>query len=213
MHWGCLPAAAVSLLLRFRASTGVERQQMRWVVAGATGAVAALLLALAAFPGVSYLLPESFTHIVDLGMMLPPIAVGVAVLRYRLWDLDRLVSRTVTYALITGLFILPYLVVVPAAAHLAGNGGNLAVAAVTLAAAALFQPLRRRVQARVDRRFNRRRHDAERIVDAFGRRLRDDLAIGTLSGELLGVVDTIMQPADASLWLRPPVRPTPQGVP
>jgi hypothetical protein len=195
---------------------------MRWVAAGAAGAVGALLLALVAFPGLPGLLPESFTHVVDLGMMLPPIAVGVAVLRYRLWDLDRLVSRTVTYALVTGLLVVPYLVVVPAAAHLAGNGGNLAVAAVTLAVAAAFRPLRRRVQAKVDRRFNRRSpypaipdppHDAERIVDAFGRRLRNDLAIGNLSGELLGVVDTIMQHADASLWLRPPVRPTPQGVP
>ena len=135
----------------------------------------------------------------------------MAVLRYRLWDLDRLVSRTVTYALVTGLLVLPYLLVVPAARRLAAGTGSLGVAAATLAAAALFQPLRRRVQALVDRRFNRRRYDATRTLDRFAARLRDQVDLDALHGELLAVADQTMQPTQASLWLRPPAatRPSP----
>ena len=127
----------------------------------------------------------------------------MAVLRYRLWDLDRLVSRTVTYAAVTALLLIPYLLVLPAATRLAGGSGSLAVAAATLVAAAAFSPLRRRVQALVDRRFNRRRYDAARTVDAFAVRLRDQVDLGALHAELLAVVDQTMQPAHASLWLRP----------
>jgi hypothetical protein len=137
--------------------------------------------------------------------------VAVAVLRYRLWDLDRLVSRTVTYAAFTALLLIPYLLVLPAATRLAGNSGSLAVAAATLAAAALFQPLRRRVQALVDRRFNRRRYDAARTLEGFATRLRDQVALGALHAELLGVVDQTMQPTHAWLWLRPPARQVPTG--
>ena len=126
----------------------------------------------------------------------------MAVLRYRLWELDRLVSRTVTYALVTGLLVLPYLVIVPAASRLAHGSGSLGVAAATLAAAALFQPLRRRVQDLVDRRFNRRRYDAARTVEAFAVRLRDQVDLDALLGELLAVVAETVQPTTASLWLR-----------
>jgi len=124
------------------------------------------------------------------------------VLRYRLWDLDRLVSRTVTYAVVTGLLVVPYLLVVPAASRLAEGSGSLAVAAATLAVAALFSPLRRRVQDLVDRRFNRRRYDAARTLDGFAARLRDQVDLDALRGELLAVVDQTVQPAQASLWLR-----------
>jgi hypothetical protein len=130
------------------------------------------------------------------------VAVAVAVLRHRLWDLDRLVSRTVTYTLVTALLLVPYLLVVPAAGRLATNAGSLAVAAATLAAATLFQPARRRVQDLVDRRFNRRRYDAAATVGAFAARLRDQVDLDALRGELLGVVDQTMQPTTASLWLR-----------
>jgi hypothetical protein len=133
-----------------------------------------------------------------------PLGVAVAVLRYRLWDLDRLVSRTVTYALVTALLVIPYLLILPAATRLAGGSGSLAVAAATLTAAALFQPLRRRVQDLVDRRFNRRRYDAARTVDTFAVRLRDQVDLTALHAELLAVVDQTMQPTQASLWLRPP---------
>ena len=126
----------------------------------------------------------------------------MAVLRYRVWDLDRLISRTVAYALVTALLLIPYLVLVPAATGLFQGSGSLAGAAATRAGAAAFQPLRRRVQDLVDRRFNRRRYDAARTVDAFATRLRDQVDLDALHGELLAVVDQTMQPTRASLWLR-----------
>jgi hypothetical protein len=194
-----LLAALVSLVLRFRSSRGVERQQLRWVVAGATGAVIGLLVGMAGVV-VTYF-----------AVLCVPVGVAVAVLRYRLWDLDRLVSRTVTYAAVTALLLIPYLLLLPAATRLAGSSGSLAVAAATLAAAALFQPLRRRVQDLVDRRFNRRRYDAARTVAGFATRLRDQVDLGALHAELLGVVDQTVQPTHAWLWLRPPTRQAPAG--
>ena len=199
LHWLSLPPAAVCVVLRFRSSRGIERQQMRWVAAGAAGAVGGLLVAL---PGGLGIAPEWISGIVFPALLCPPVAIGVAVLRYRLWDLDRLVSRTVTYAVVTALLVLPYLAIVAAIPRLAEGSGSLAVAAATLAVAALFQPLRRRVQDLVDRRFNRRRYDAARTLDAFAARLRDQDDLDALEGELLGVGDQTMQPTQASLWLR-----------
>jgi hypothetical protein len=188
-------AALVSLVLRFRASRGTERQQLRWVAAGAAGAVAGLLVGMAGVV-VTYF-----------AVLCVPLGVAVAVLRYRLWDLDRLVSRTVTYTLVTALLVLPYLLILPATTRLVKGSGSLAVAAVTLAAAAVFQPLRRRVQDLVDRRFNRRRYDAARTVDRFSVRLREQVDLDALEAELVAVVDQTMQPTQASLWLRPPATP------
>jgi hypothetical protein len=185
------------LVLRFRSSAGVERQQMRWVAAGAAAAVAGLIAGAAVQQG--SLLPR----ILYSAVLFVPVAVAVAVLRYRLWDLDRLVSRTVTYALVTALLVVPYLLIVPAAGRLAQGSGSLAVAAATLAAAAAFAPLRRRVQGLVDRRFNRRRYDAARTVESFTVRLRDQVDLDALCTELLTVVDRTVQPVGASLWLRP----------
>jgi hypothetical protein len=199
LTFATIPAAALSVVLRFRASRGVERQQLRWVAAGAALAVAGpvLLLPLEALG----LAPtDSFSWPMLLSV---PLAIAVSVLRYRLWDLDRLVSRTVTYALVTAVLLLPYLVVVPAASRAFEGSGSLAVAAATLAVAALFQPLRRRVQDLVDRRFNRRRYDAARTVEDFAARLRDQVDLDALHGELLAVVAQTMQPTTASLWLRP----------
>ena len=190
-----LPAALICLVLRFRAARGTERQQLRWVAVGAAVAVLVLL----PVPG-RELLPGFLTAV---AVLVVPVSVAVAVLRYRLWDLDRLVSRTITYALVTALLVVPYLLIVPAAGRLVTGSGSLAVAAATLAVAALFQPARRRVQALVDRRFNRRRFDAARTVDAFAARLRDQVDLDALTGELLAVVDRTVQPATASLWLRP----------
>jgi len=177
----------------------VERQQLRWVAAGAIVAV----IWLVPKPGVERL-PGFLTEVAVLAV---PVSVAVAVLRYRLWDLDRLVSRTVTYALVTALLVVPYLLILPAATRLAGNSGSLAVAALTLAAAAVFAPLRRRVQDLVDRRFNRRRYDTARTVERFAVRLRDQLDLDALEAELLGVVDQTVAPTRASLWLRPPTSP------
>jgi hypothetical protein len=199
LQFACIPAAALCAVLRFRSSAGVERQQMRWVAAGAISAAAAPLV-LVPLEQLGILpLKDAFA----LPMLLSvPVAVAVAVLRYRLWDLDRLISRTVTYAVVTALLVVPYLLVVPAASELAAGSGSLAVAGVTLAVAGLFQPLRRRVQGLVDRRFNRRRYDAARTVDGFAARLRDQVDLDALHGELLAVVDQTMQPTRASLWLR-----------
>jgi hypothetical protein len=199
VHTACLPAALLCVVLRFRAPRGVERQQLRWIAAGATVAVIGLLLG-SFSSGVTYL-----------AVVAVPVAVAVAVLRYRLWDLDRLVSRTVTYTAVTALLVLPYLLILPAATRLAAGSGSLAVAALTLAAAAAFAPLRRRVQALVDRRFNRRRYDAARTVERFAARLRDQVDLDAVRAELLVVVDQTVQPSQASLWLRAPAatRPSP----
>jgi hypothetical protein len=197
--FACIPAAAVCVVLRFRASRGTERQQLRWVAVGATVAVVgpAVLIPLEAL--VFKVTPNVFA--IPL-LLSPPLAITVAVLRYRLWDLDRLISRTVTYALVTALLVVPYLLILPATSRLAAGSGSLAVAAVTLAVAALFQPLRRRVQDLVDRRFNRRRYDAARTVEQFAARLRDQVDLTALEAELLAVVDQTIQPATSSLWLR-----------
>jgi len=206
LHWASLVAALVCVVLRFRASRGTERQQMRWVGAGAAAAVIGLLLAV---PGALGWLPDATAYVLFAGLLCPPVGVAVAVLRYRLWDLDRLVSRTVTYALVTAVLVVPYLLIVPAATRLAAGSGSLAVAGATLAAAG-FQPLRRRIQQRVDRRFNRRRYDAARTVDTFAVRLRDQVDLDALHRELLAVVDRTMQPTQAWLWLRPPAVPRPR---
>ena len=189
-------ASLACVVVRFRSSVGVERQQLRWVAAGAVAAVAGLLAG-AAVPQRTVIASILYAMVLCI-----PLAVAVAVLRYRLWDLDRLVSRTVTYAVVTALLVVPYLLIVPAAGRLVQGSGSLAVAAATLAAAAAFAPLRRRVQGLVDRRFNRRRYDAAGTVEAFAARLRDQVDLDVLHTELLAVVDQTVQPTRASLWLR-----------
>jgi hypothetical protein len=204
LYMGSLAAALVCVVLRFRASRGVERQQLRWVAAGAIGAVVGLvavvgLLALEEWYGVA---PGAAWVAVFLALPCLPVSVAVAVLRYRLWELDRLISRTLTYTLVTALLAGLYLLVVVAITRLAQDAGSLAVAAATLTAAAAFAPLRRRVQDRVDRRFNRRRYDAARTVEAFAVRLREQVDLDALHAELLAVVDQTVQPTQATLWLR-----------
>jgi hypothetical protein len=202
LHAVSLLAALVCVVLRFRSSRGVERQQLRWVAAGAAIAVLGVTVPLGDLRG---------TWVDPLVILCVPVTVAVAVLRYRLWDLDRLVSRTVTYTLVTALLVIPYLLVVPTASKLVEGSGSLGVAAATLTVAALFQPLRRRVQELVDRRFNRRRYDATRTVQGFATRLRDQVDLDALSAELLAVVDQTMQPTRTSLWLRAPARQEPVG--
>ena len=199
LHWLSLPPAAVCVVLRFRSSRGVERQQMRWVAAGAAAAVGGLLLSLPNGLGIT---PEWTAAIIFPALLCPPLAVAVAVLRYRLYDLDRVVSRTLTYGLVTVLLAAGYAVVVLGLGRLLGQDSSLVVAAATLGAVAAFAPLRRRVQGRVDRRFNRRRYDAARTVEHFAARLRDQVDLEALNRELLAVVDLTMQPTRTSLWLR-----------
>jgi hypothetical protein len=161
--------------------------------------VLALTLGLLAPTGNEVLL--GWVSAVVLGLM--PLATGAAILRYRLYDLDRIISRTVAYGLLTLVLGGGYAVVVLGLGQLLGQDSSLVVAAATLAVAALFQPARRRVQGLVDRRFNRRRYDATRVIDEFGARLREQVDLDALSAELLVVADRTMQPTQASIWLRP----------
>ena len=141
--------------------------------------------------------------------------MGVAILKYRLYDIDRLINRTLVYGLLTALLAGVYTAVVLVLGQVFGGVGGDApswvVAGATLAVAALFQPARRRIQAVVDRRFNRRKFDAAKTVEAFSVRLRDEVDLDALSNELLGVVDQTMQPMTASLWLRPAAQAQPRG--
>jgi uncharacterized membrane protein YhaH (DUF805 family) len=201
-------AALVSLVVRFRRATGTERQQLKWFAYG-TGLL--LLLPAAGFVGASVAEPAGNLIAAAIVSALP-VAIGIAVLRYRLYDIDRLVNRTVVYGLLTVLLAGVYAGLVFVLSQLlnpADQQSALAVAASTLVVAALFQPARRRIQGLVDRRFNRRRYDAARTVAAFSARLRDQIELGTLSTELLAVVDQTVQPTQVSLWLRP--SPPPGG--
>jgi hypothetical protein len=195
---------AGSLVARFGRAQGVERQQLRWVALAAALLVAA---AGAALVGLALDAPEVVTWAISAWVAGLPLALGAAVLRYRLYDLDRIISRTLAYGLLTLLLGGGYAVVVLGLGQLLGRESPLVVATATLAVAAVFQPARRRVQAVVDRRFNRRRHDAARIVEGFGARLRDQVDLDTLTADLLAVVDQTMQPTQASLWLRSPPKP------
>jgi hypothetical protein len=192
--------AAWSLLVRFRRAQGVEREQLRWVALAAVLTVV-VVLAVVAATAAGLIAPVDW--LLGVCMALLPVAIGAAVLRYRLYDLDRIISRTLAYGLLTILLGGGYALVVLGLGQLLGRDSSLVVAGATLAVAALFQPARRRVQAAVDRRFNRRRHDAAQRIAAFSGRLHQQVDLGTLTAELLAVVDLIMQPTTVSLWLRP----------
>jgi hypothetical protein len=204
-------AAVASLVLRFRTARGVERQQLKWL------AYATVLL-LALGQGGTYLAQwlgasgyvVSFFQVAPLGAI--PIAVAVAMLRYRLYDIDRIINRTLVYGLLTATLGLGYTGGVLGLGQLFGGVSqhppSWAIAGTTLAMAALFRPLRRRVQNGVDRRFNRRRYDAAQTIEAFSARLRQEIDLDTLSAELLAVVNQTMEPMMLSLWLRPSAQPS-----
>jgi hypothetical protein len=190
---------AASLVTRFRHARGVERQQLRWLALAAT-LTGLTMAATGVLVAAGDLAAAGWVSVI--GTVFLPLATGAAILRYRLYDLDRIVSRTLAYGLLTVLLGLGYAAVVLGLGGLLGQDSSLVVAAATLAVAAAFQPLRRRVQQTVDRRFNRRRHDAGRVIDVFAARLRDQVDLDALNIELLAVVDQTMQPTRASLWLR-----------
>jgi hypothetical protein len=199
---GSLPVGAWSLVRRYRRARGIERQQLRWL-ALAGGILGALLLLVALVAGLVFAGDEVVLTSLALCVALLPLTTGAAILRYRLYDIDRIVSRTLAYTVLTVLLGLGYAAVVLGLGRLVGRDSSLVVAAATLAVAAVFQPARKRVQAVVDRRFNRRRHDAGRVIEAFGARLRDQVDLDTLTAEVMAMVDQTMQPTRASLWLRP----------
>jgi hypothetical protein len=191
---------AGSLVLRFRRAHGVERQQLRWV---ALAAALMVLAAVAVLAGLVLGATELAAWALSAWLTGLPLAIGAAVLRYRLYDLDRIISRTLAYGLLTLLLGLGYAVVVLGLGRLLPQGSSLAVAAATLAVAAAFQPLRRGIQRAVDRRFNRRHYDAAATIEAFAVRLRQEVDADALTAELLALVDRTVQPTRTSLWLRP----------
>ena len=213
----CMLLSAVSLVLRFRRSKGEQRQQIKWI-AFAASVVGLLYLAAMAtaflFPSESWFQPGSrwWLDLLASGALfsftLVPTAVGVAMLRYRLYDIDLIINRTLVYGSLTLMLLLVYFGGVTATqATLQGLTGReelpqFAIVVSTLIIAAIFNPLRRRVQAFVDRRFYRRKYDAVQILQAFGARLRNETDLDTLSSDLVGVVHETVQPAHVSLWLR-----------
>jgi hypothetical protein len=196
-----------SLAVRFRRARGVERQQLRWLaVAAVPVAVAVAALATQALTGDQV----NLGWLAGICLAVLPLAIGAAILRYRLYDLDRIISRTLAYGLLTVLLGGGYAGAVVGLGQLLGRDSSLVVAGATLTVAALFQPARRRIQRLVDRRFNRRRYDAAQTIQAFSTRLRQQVDLDGLTAELLAVVDQTMQPTRVSLWLRPPL-PAPNG--
>jgi hypothetical protein len=208
--------AALAPFLRYRRASYQQRQQLKWVAFTVAVSVLSVLVSL----GLGQLLPGVevigvlgglvfFTGIA-IGI---PLAVAVAILRHRLYDIDRLINRTLVYGLLTAVLGLAYagavLVLGELFGGVAGNPPSWAVAGATLAAAALFQPARRRIQQVVDRHFNRRKYDAAKTVEAFSTRLWDEIDLDALSTELLAVADQTMQPTMVTVWLRPSVQVPP----
>jgi hypothetical protein len=196
-------ASVASLALRFRRSHGVERQQIKWVWAAGVSLVVCFLLG-SALQGP--LGEDASGIILYTGLLSIPLAVGVAILRYRLYDIAVVVNRTLVYGSVTAALALVYLASVLLLQLILDpvtSGSSLAVAVSTLAVAALFRPIRARIQELVDRRFYRRRYDAARTLEAFSARLREELDLDSLSGELRAVLQETMQPSHVSLWLKP----------
>jgi len=173
--------------LSWRRAAGERRQQLKWLASGATVSL------------VSVFLGSSF-GVGWFGVAALPISMGVAILRYRLYEIDRIISRTLAYAIVTGLLVGVYAGLVLLATHVLSVHSTVAVAAATLAAAALFNPLRHRVQYVVDRRFNRTRYDADRIVAAFASRLKDEVDLNSIRDDLAGAVQHALEPAHVSVW-------------
>jgi hypothetical protein len=200
--------AVASLFVRFRRAGGVERQQIKWLAYTASLVVLGAILAYGVYSptGVRWTWQVGLA-LLAVGFVGTPIAVGIAISRYRLYDIDLLINRTLVYGALTAMLALVYFgdVVLFQAAFraLTGQESQLAIVASTLAIAALFNPLRRRLKAFIDRRFYRSKYDARKTLEAFSAKLRDETDLDALSEDLVGVVRETMQPAHVSLWLRP----------
>ncbi len=190
---------AASLVVRFRHARAVERLQLRWV---AFAAAPLALMVPIVVAGLAMGSPGLVDELLAVCVAWMPLAIAAAILRYRLYDLDRIISRTLTYGLLTVLLGGGYAGVVLGLGQLLGRDSPLVVAGATLAVAALFGPARRRTQELVDRRFDRRSYDTARTIAAFSARLRQEVDLDTLTGELLAVVEQTMQPTHTLLWLR-----------
>jgi hypothetical protein len=206
MEFAFLVISWAAVVVRFRRSRGVERLQLKWFLY----AVAIVLLAFATlFPLSSignWITDEIFFFTFTFTFLLIPLSIGVAILRYRLYDIDRLINRTIVYGATTGAIGLTFfagIVIMPALLRPFISGSEIAVAVSTLLSFALFQPLRSRVQDAVDRRFSRSRYNAARTLDAFSVRLRDEVDLDSVRAELVDAVQRTVQPAHTSIWLRP----------
>jgi hypothetical protein len=195
--------AALSIVLRLRRSQGVERQQLRWIaLAGAFVGATIVADALTFFLDINGAAPFRLV-LVGISFTAIPIATGIAILRYRLYDIDVVINRALVYAALTGLLAVTYLASVLLLGLFLPASSDLAVALSTLAVAALFRPVRARVQHAVDRRFFRGRYDAELTLTAFTAGLRDEVELARVADGLVGAVGDTLQPAHVSLWLRP----------
>jgi hypothetical protein len=197
-------ASVASVIVRFRTSSGVERQQLKWFTYAGGFAFAITASAFLPLPRAEWF-EVAFELLFGFGLLIVPIAIGIAILKHRLYEIDRIINRTLVYGAVTGSLALVYATFVFAFGAILGtfgSGNNLVVAGATLTVAAMFRPLRRRVQDFIDRRFNRSRYDAARTVDAFGTRLRHQTDLQLLTDDLLSIVQQTMQPASVSLWLR-----------
>ena len=194
--------APVGLVVRFRRSRGVEREQLKWLTYTAAIAFGLQLIGSFSPPGTLASLSEAMSVVV-IGLL--PVAIGIAVTRYRLYDIDVLIRRTLIYAAVTAVLAATYIGAVAVSQAIVAPftaGSGVAVAISTLAVVALFQPVRTRIQSAVDRRFYRSKYDAEHTLDAFATRLREQIDLGALERELLAAVDEALQPDRASVWLR-----------
>jgi hypothetical protein len=187
-------------VMSWRRATGERRQQLKWLTSGAV--IAAIGLALIAVgPSKDQMLGRVTHDLAFLALAALPVSMGVGILKYRLYDIDRIISRTLAYAIVTGLLVGIYAGLVLLTTQVFRVHTPVAVAAATLAAAALFNPLRRRVQTAVDRRFNRARYDADRTVAAFAARLKDAVDLNAVQDDLAGVVRQALEPAHVSVWI------------
>jgi hypothetical protein len=199
----CWLVSLVGQVISYRRSSGERRQQLKWLLGGSVASLAgiALKITLSSAPG----WPGVIGSVCLLpGVFALPAAMGVAILKYRLYDIDRIISRTVAYAIVTGLLVGVYAGLVLLATEVHTFRGPVAVAAATLAAAALFNPVRRRVQRVVDRRFNRAKYDADRTVAAFAARLKDAVELDAVRNDLVGVVQSALEPAHVWVWTSTP---------
>jgi hypothetical protein len=183
-------------VLSWRRAMGERRQQLKWLATGA----AVTVIAIAVSTGVSS--TSVAGEILGPGLAALPVGIGVGILKYRLYEIDRIISRTLAYAIVTGLLIGVYAGLVLLATGVLQVHSSVAVAVSTLAAAALFNPLRRRVQHAVDRRFNRARYDADQTVTAFAARLKDAVDLDSVRDVLAAVVEKALEPAHVSVWIR-----------
>ncbi len=190
----------VRQVLSWLRASGVYRQQLKWLATGAAVTIASGI-ASSAIPTSGTATTVLLNNLFTCGLAALPVSMGVAILRYRLYEIDRIISRTLAYAIVTGLLIGLYAGLVLLATQVLKLHSTVAVAAATLAAAALFNPLRRRVQQFVDRRFNRARYDADQTVAAFAVRLKDAVDLDSVRDDLAGVVQQALEPAHLSVWV------------